>query len=277
MTYLSSTGFKNKICGLAANVVANGDFATDALSWSPTNATLASVAGGASGNCLQIAGAGTNPGQASQTMTTIPGQAYSLRLRFKKGTGSGGQAVVLDGGGNILASSRSLTDNAWTTHEVLFRAPGTAATIALESLDPGAGTTALFDLVTCAAAPFGAAEALAGFSCALYTGAQPATGDAAASGTLLASWSGLRWTTPGDGSIALDLSTGAPLATAVGTGVAGYFCVSEAGDSIAIASTQTARIWGAIASSGAEMNMTNTSVVVGEPILLPALSWALQA
>jgi len=102
----------------------------------------------------------------------------------------------------------------------------------------------------------------------IYTGSQPSDADAAATGTLLA-------TIYSDGA-AVGISFDAPVAgviekavaqtwsgTAGAEGTAGYFRLFEAGGNPAILSTTESRIDGNIATSGANMNMSNTFVANG--------------
>jgi hypothetical protein len=102
----------------------------------------------------------------------------------------------------------------------------------------------------------------------IYTGVQPAGADDAAQGTLLATiysnnptdTLGLEFDAPVLGIIAKAVAetwAGAGLAS----GTAGWFRIFEAGSDPAILSTSDSRMDGNIATSGANMNMTNTSVV----------------
>ena len=102
----------------------------------------------------------------------------------------------------------------------------------------------------------------------IYTGAQPSSANDAASGTLLA-------TIYSDGA-AVGVSYDAPVAgviakavaetwsgTSVAEGTAGWFRVWEAAGSPAGSSTTESRIDGNIATSGANMNMSNTFIANG--------------
>jgi len=102
----------------------------------------------------------------------------------------------------------------------------------------------------------------------IYTGSQPSSSDDAATGTLLA-------TIYSDGA-AVGISFDAPVAgvvskavaqtwsgTSVAEGTAGYFRLYEAADNPALLSTTNSRIDGNVATSGANMNMSNTFVANG--------------
>ena len=102
----------------------------------------------------------------------------------------------------------------------------------------------------------------------IYTGSQPSSSDAAATGTLLA-------TIYSDGA-SIGISFDAPVAgviakavaetwsgTSGNEGTAGYFRLFEAGGNPAILSTAESRLDGNIATSGANMNMSNTFVANG--------------
>ena len=103
----------------------------------------------------------------------------------------------------------------------------------------------------------------------VYTGTQPATADTAASGTLLYTLTnnddgttGLTWGESVGGVV--SKTTGEQWkGTAVAAGVAGWFRCYEHGDTPASLSTTAARFDGAIATSGAEVNMSNTTIELG--------------
>lgn len=104
----------------------------------------------------------------------------------------------------------------------------------------------------------------------IYSGPQPLTGDTAATGTLLgtvsvnADGTGLTF----DPSVAGTISkAAAEIWKFVGlvNGTAGWFRHYPAGGNPASQSTTEARIDGAIATSGGDMNLTNVAVAVGIP------------
>jgi hypothetical protein len=79
-----------------SSVVVNGGFASDTANWTALDSTLASVAGGQSGNCLEITRvAGTNQG-AYQNFTgaLTAGALYRVRVYVKSGT-SGNEGFFL--------------------------------------------------------------------------------------------------------------------------------------------------------------------------------------
>lgn len=113
----------------------------------------------------------------------------------------------------------------------------------------------------------------------LYTGAQPASADAAATGTLLGTLTnngtanapipiGASATTAGAVGTASGVT---PSCVAVDTGTAGWFRVRKVDDTPG-ATTAAVRLDGTIAASGAELNMTNRSVTTGGTISLAAIS-----
>jgi len=105
----------------------------------------------------------------------------------------------------------------------------------------------------------------------IYTGTQPATADTAASGTLLATiysnnptdTLGLNFDVP---AVAGTISKAAGetwAGTALATGTAGWYRLYEAGGNPAILSTTESRIDGNISTSGANMNMSSTTITTG--------------
>ena len=85
-----STGLRNKLMGIKTNALANGSFTSDASGWTANLATLASVAGGVSGNALQVTNSGAAAGSAYQDFTAQVGRLYKATYHFKKGTGATG-------------------------------------------------------------------------------------------------------------------------------------------------------------------------------------------
>jgi hypothetical protein len=104
----------------------------------------------------------------------------------------------------------------------------------------------------------------------VYTGAPPATPDAAPTGTKLGTY-----TKDGDGVTGLlfDAPTVKVLSkkstetwrlTGVAVGTAGWFRLRQPSDT-GVLSTTEKRIDGVVAKTGGDLNMTNTSVTVGSP------------
>lgn len=92
----------------------------------------------------------------------------------------------------------------------------------------------------------------------IYTGNQPGSADDAVAGTKLVEFTGITFEEPSNGTLSKDNSS-AWTATAVESGTAGWFRLKARGDDDA-ASTDLPRIDGAIATSGAELNMSNTYI-----------------
>lgn len=136
---------------VGSDLITNGAFSSDTTGWTANNATLASVAGGQSGNGLEITRGDTSASQARQTITTVAGSRYRLTCYYKNGTAS--QAAIYVGtsaGGSQLASEAQSTAGTWTATSVDFTATTTTTHIAL-AMTNGAtlGETMYFDTVTC--------------------------------------------------------------------------------------------------------------------------------
>lgn len=115
----------------------------------------------------------------------------------------------------------------------------------------------------------------------IYSGAQPASPDDAASGNKLV-------TIYSDGaSVGVNFDTTAPVGvlpkapgetwsgTVLATGVAGYFRLREAGDPGTGASTTAVRYDGAVATSGAEMNLGSLTLTIGAPFIISSAIFTL--
>ena len=122
----------------------------------------------------------------------------------------------------------------------------------------------------------------------IYSGTQPATADAAATGTLLGTvtlaggaftpgtaTNGLTWAAPASGTI--TKSTDLWQFTGLAAATAGWFRLKgNALDSNAI-STSLPRLDGNIGSSGADMNLSNLSIAVGATTTIDTFSFAIPA
>jgi len=271
MAFRRSTGLRNKMLGIEAQMATNGTFDSDTTGWTSDSATLSSVAGGQSGNCLQIAETGgVNPGQAYQDITTVVGRAYMVDFYFKQGTAASGRLLIgTTGDADSINVGIPLSDAAWTLYSVPFVATATTTRITLQSDDATATETSLFDELVFHEAEDGFRGIMRNCKCNVYTGSQPTDADTAASGTLL-----YTLTESGDGSTGLtfDVSVGGVVTkadaetwqgVASNAGTAGWFRFYEDGDTPGSASTTFARLDGACATSGAQMNMSSTSIANG--------------
>lgn len=122
----------------------------------------------------------------------------------------------------------------------------------------------------------------------IYSGAQPATADAATTGTLLGTvtlasgaftpgtaTNGLTWAAPASGAV--TKSTDLWQFTGVAAATAGWFRLKgNALDSNGV-STTLPRLDGNIGSSGADMNLSNLSIAVGAITTLDTFSFSIPA
>lgn len=94
----------------------------------------------------------------------------------------------------------------------------------------------------------------------IYTGSQPASADDAATGTLLLTLTAvyLKLNAPANGVLTLDGSMGPYQAAATASGTAGWGRL-EVG---------SYRIDGSVATSGAQFNLSSTSLGSGDPVTL---------
>lgn len=114
----------------------------------------------------------------------------------------------------------------------------------------------------------------------IYTGAQPASADDAkpATSTQLAQFTAVNYGTAAAGVIPLSAAIQADITA---SGVAGWFRICESGDTPANASTTLARIDGAIATSGGDLNLpggtTLTLTVPATPLIIGSLDLSIPA
>ncbi len=125
--------------------VTNGGFDSATTGWAAANGTLASIAGGYAGNCLEItAGSGGYQAASQDIGAAVTGKLYRLSVRVKSGT-SGNEDFNLQWDGSILISGTSSAD--WTEY-ILYRIyAGGDVNIAVVKNTATAGTM-LFDSIS---------------------------------------------------------------------------------------------------------------------------------
>ena len=147
ITLQSST---NGFDSTGSDLVTNGAFTSDTTGWTAASATLASVASGESGNCLEVTNSGAAAGSAYQDVTGLTvGNYYKVTAYFKKGTGvSGAIKIGTTSDDDAYQAWTALTDVDWTAYTVSFKATETTARITLANESATATETALFDTVS---------------------------------------------------------------------------------------------------------------------------------
>lgn len=285
MAFRRSTGLRNKMLGIETEILLNGGFASATTSWTAVDATLASVASGQSGNCLEITETGgVNPGQAYQDIATVVDRAYMLDFYFKQGTAAIGR-LLLGTTGDIdsIYTGIPLSDATWTRYRVPFVATATTTRVTLQSDDATATETSLFDTVRAYEFQNGFRGLMRNCMCNVYSGSQPTDADTAASGTLLYTLTesgdtvtGLTFDVAATGIVTkADAETWQGVAGNAGT--AGWFRFYEDGDTPGGASTLFARLDGACATSGAQMNMSSTTIANGATQTVTEFTYTEQA
>lgn len=116
----------------------------------------------------------------------------------------------------------------------------------------------------------------------IYTGSQPATANAATTGTLLVTISnngtatGLTWGPSSTNGVINKTAAETWSGTAVATGTAGWFRVRLAADPNTLDAGSTyKRFDGSISTSGSDMNLGALTVTSGAPVVLSAGSFTL--
>ena len=130
-----------------AEIVTNGGFASDTAGWSALQSTLASIAGGQSGNCLEITRVSGDAQYAYQSKGLFPGRTYRLSGWVKSGTSGDGvfNFSVEDNGATFKVESSSTS--AWTYHERFFVADNTPKNLWITKNNATPGTM-LFDSIS---------------------------------------------------------------------------------------------------------------------------------
>lgn len=108
---------------VGSDLVLNGGFDSDTANWTGTNATLASIAGGQAGNCLQITRTGAGLQVAFQvTPVLTKGKLYAVVAYVKSGT-SGNEAFQLRAiGTGVVGTLSGTSTGSWVAHTLVFEA-----------------------------------------------------------------------------------------------------------------------------------------------------------
>lgn len=136
---------------LGSELVTNGGFDSDTTGWIPHNCTIASVAGGESGNCLELTVESTRESSTTSDVSVTIGKLYRFSSYAKSGTsGDTGYylQVYLDGA-TPQGSRYRVSSGAWVSVNVYVTAPKTttSAYVQLYKADTIIGTK-LFDTVS---------------------------------------------------------------------------------------------------------------------------------
>jgi hypothetical protein len=131
--------------------VNNGGFDSVTTGWTASDGTIASVAGGQSGNCLEVTmTASPSYAYAYQSIATTVGKKYLFSAYVKKGTATNGQILISNG--NFYAADvwtkSGITDAGWTQYTTVITAANAATFITFVAPTGSNTQTMLFDTVS---------------------------------------------------------------------------------------------------------------------------------
>lgn len=149
-----------------ADLVANGGFA-NTTGLTPTDCTIASVAGGVAGNCLQVTRTGGTSQLVEQSVTLVAGALYRGEVYVKSGT-SGNEAFTAycNNGDAVYAG---VTTGSWVKHTFYFTYDGSAGPKLRLKKNTATAGTMLFDSLTLYRMTGGEADSLAIIGHNLFT------------------------------------------------------------------------------------------------------------
>jgi hypothetical protein len=130
----------------ATDLVLNGSFSSNTANWTASSSALSSVAGGVSGNCLQLAQTGAPTGYAYQVIYTEIGKRYKLSFYHKNGTFTGRLHLGTGVTGTQYAYMPVLNDTNWTQYVVYFTPINTSTYVSFACA--GSSQNTLFDSVS---------------------------------------------------------------------------------------------------------------------------------
>lgn len=137
------------LCDAATGVIAasgemitNGTFTTDTAGWIASLGTIAAVS-----NEMRVTNGGAY-GSAYQTLTTVPGQAYTLTCTMRAGTAYGAIISVTEPIGNTLLAQQQTISASDVTVLMTFVAAGVQTRIVAQTNSITIGATAYFDSIS---------------------------------------------------------------------------------------------------------------------------------
>ncbi|MFA5378018.1 MAG: carbohydrate binding domain-containing protein [Dehalococcoidia bacterium] len=141
--------FSSSTCeNVGSDLVSNGAFSSDATGWTAVDCTIASVAGGQAGNCLEITRTGADIQYAHQTITVVANHTYKISGYIKSGTsGNESGALYIYEGETILTSLGGTSSGDWTAFTAYFKPSTTSVVVRIVKQSATAGTM-LFDTVS---------------------------------------------------------------------------------------------------------------------------------
>lgn len=265
-----STGFRNKQLGITTELVTNGDFETAIGSeWTADGGTIAVSSGTGVGatDSGRVTGGGAGNNGVYQDVTVKGGRDYLVKVSSQR-TGAGNTAEIyvgISGDTDKYGLIEALDEAAYVTHYFFFTPLVSETTIRISLSITGAGVTTYdFDDVSLIDLSHSIQDIFDEGFIQVYTGTQPTLANDAPTGTLL-------FTIYSDGSsagITFDDAVSGVLSkaaaeswtgTAVASGTAGWFRLIGNDDGGA-SSTLDERLDGAVATSGAELNLSSTSI-----------------
>lgn len=133
--------------GYGSNLVLNGTFDSDTVSWAPgTGATLTNEANGQDGNCMMVTCDGTDNRYGEQLIVVSSGILYDFSIYFKKGNADHGRILVgITADSSDYYDSGDISDAGWTKYSTSFLTTDTNCYITLYSRE--ALNTAYYDTV----------------------------------------------------------------------------------------------------------------------------------
>ncbi|MDD5041928.1 MAG: carbohydrate binding domain-containing protein [Candidatus Peribacteraceae bacterium] len=142
---INNGGFEDWTVPDMGNKVTNSGFDSDTTGWTALSSSLASVAGGYSGNALQITNEADLYGKATQSFSTTVSAIYKVSFWHKNGSHAGGVRIGTTSGNNDIQSDTTYSDADWTLRTFYFTATTTTTYLSAVLEHSVTGDTTLFD------------------------------------------------------------------------------------------------------------------------------------
>jgi hypothetical protein len=130
-----------------SNLSTNGNFDSNTTGWTAVRASLSSVTGGQSGNCLAVTRDSGSDQSAYQSFSVTNGKTYRLKVYIKSGSSGDESFHIQLVSGSDFGRTEGISSGEWVAHTLDYAATATTMSITLRKNSSTAGTM-LFDTVS---------------------------------------------------------------------------------------------------------------------------------
>ncbi len=130
-----------------SNLSTNGNFDSNTTGWSAVRASLSSITGGQSGNCLAVTRDSGSDQSAYQSFSVTNGKTYRLKVYIKSGSSGDESFHIQLTSGSDFGRTEGISSGEWVAYTLDYTATASTMSIVLRKNSSTAGTM-LFDTVS---------------------------------------------------------------------------------------------------------------------------------